>query len=178
MSRYQFPIFWCGGTSTYGHRVFGSGCQFARSPSSSEGRKGFSQQQKGDNDMRVLRIVGFLFVLLLSVVTTGGCGSRNTPEGVVRGYLEAINAGDAAKASSYISPDIRNSYYLDPARQIAEGTKYNVRGISTADSGGGTKTVTVIGTASWPSGSREGRWGYRVEKINGRWYLMDFLGTF
>jgi len=56
---------------------------------------------------------------------------------------------------------------------IAEGAKYsNVLGITVTDFSPQYKLVTVIATRTtitW--GAREGRTGYLVENINGRWYL-------
>jgi len=129
------------------------------------------------------RIIGSLILGILLGTLIIACNRGNTPEGVVKGYLAAVSAGDVEKARSYISPDRQNRYYLNPAGEFNRGVKYTVNGTVVTDLGGERKTVTVIGTRATNSGSTDGRWSYTVErwsytveKIDGRWYIADYLG--
>jgi hypothetical protein len=108
-------------------------------------------------------------LLVLVSLVLSACGANNSPEGVARAFVDAVNARDRDKFVSLWSPDIRNT----------AGSRYdalvsnNMRGPEIKDivvrdivGAPNLKEVTLLTAAG------KIQWLLKVEKLEGRWYIM------
>jgi|GEM_PF-6294585 hypothetical protein len=121
-------------------------------------------------------------LLLLSIVllALSACGSGNSPEGVVRAYMDAVNARDKAKFVSLWSPDKRYLAYI-PYDNFVQFTQRFLE----------VETIVVRDTPLIPNGKevtvrvkeeyvdlgrtvqRDSMHVFYLEQLNGRWYISS-----
>jgi hypothetical protein len=118
--------------------------------------------------LTLLAIVSFAF---------SACGAGNSPEGVVRAYVDAVNARDRDKFVSLWPPDMRDGASSSYDAVVRSNVRFlEVKDVVVRDIGGAPtwKDVTLLTTVvDAQYGRRDAKYWFKVEKIEGRWYIVD-----
>jgi hypothetical protein len=124
-------------------------------------------------------LLAVLLLLSIALLALSACGSGSSPEGVVRAYIDAVNARDKAKFVSLWSPDKRDSAasYYDGLIQ-SKWRFLEVKTIVVRDSlwvpKGKEVTVQVreeYSTFGGGMAQSDMTHVFYVEQLNGHWYI-------
>ncbi len=117
----------------------------------------------------------WLVVLVVLSALLAACGGWSTPDGVVRTFMDALNARDEEKMLSVVSPSQRETaleYFPRPASTCNYETMTTI--VRDAPEDKEMREVMLVGTVRCPKSNPAAfQFTFVMERLSGTWHIRE-----